>query len=655
MTKDIPAHIYNSSNLLDFIYKKKWPLVIVCFVAVVVSSIISLKIPEKFKSTVVLFPASSSSISQSLVTESQQKKDILKFGEEEEVEQLMQMLLSTNIRNRIVEKYDLFNHYRIDKNSNHPYSTLYKQYDRNVDISRTEYMSIKIDVYDEDPELAALIANDIAALVDSSYANIQRERAQKAYDIVLFEFEAQTAKIKQIEDSLLSLSKLGVIEVKSQTEMYSEQYAIALANGNYRAVDELGKKLDVLATYGSIHTILKEQMYEEVKKLAVVEAKYREAKIDLEQTLPNKYVVDSAEKAEKKSYPIRWLIVLSSVFSTFLFSLILLLIFDKKKKKWYFPKCLIKWPKYEIMESYYKTKNIFKLIFKWKWHLVVIVCLSCALAVLFSSSWFIKPKFKSTATVYPANIIVLSEESETEQMLELIQSSDIKFKVIDAFNLYEHYGVNKDDDKSKDKILKYYNGNVDFQKTPNEAIVISVVDEVPQTAADMVDSIICYYDQMVLDMQKLKSKEIVKIYQREYHKKLKEIDSLAGALNTYRTEYGLLDLSAQVEKYTEAIYMGKSLDEARTVLGNWEEYGADYQKTDSLYFYAISDMYQAKNVFENATRDVEKVQTFSHVVSKPFPADKKSYPVRWLIVLFSVLGAFLAGVIIIGIIEGNKK
>jgi uncharacterized protein involved in exopolysaccharide biosynthesis len=193
-------------------------------------------------------------------------------------------------------------------------------------------MSIRIDVYDEDPEMAAFIANDIAALVDSAYANIQKERAQKAYDIVLFEFEAQTAKIKQIEDSLLSLSKLGVIEVKSQTEMYSEQYAIAIANGNYRAVEELGKKLDILATYGSIHTILKEQMYEEVKKLAVVEAKYREAKIDLEQTLPNKYVVDSAEKAERKSYPIRWLIVSSSLFSTFLFSLILLLIFEKKKR-----------------------------------------------------------------------------------------------------------------------------------------------------------------------------------------------------------------------------------------------------------------------------------------------------------------------------------
>jgi uncharacterized protein involved in exopolysaccharide biosynthesis len=307
------------------------------------------------------------------------------------------------------------------------------------------------------------------------------------------------------------------------------------------------------------------------------------------------------------------------------------------------------------MESYYKTKSIFKLIYKWKWHLFVVVILACVLSILFSSSWFIKPKFKSTATVYPANIIVLSEESETEQMIELIQSIDIKFRVIDAFNLYDHYGVNKDNANSKDKILKLYNGNVDFQKTPNEAIIISVVDEEPQTASDMADSIISYYNDMVLKMQMIKSKEIVKIYFGSYQKKLIEIDSLAGVLNTFRTQYGLLDLSAQVEKYTEAIYLGKSLDEARTVLGNWKEYGADYQKTDSLYYYAISDMYQAKSVYESATRDVEKVQTYSYIVSKPFPADKKTYPVRWLIVLFSVLGAFLAGVIIIGVIEGNKK
>lgn len=333
MTNSTKENIFNSGNLLVFVYNKKWPLIIICVIALIVSSVVSLMMPEKYKSTVILFPASSSSISQSLVTESQQKKDILKFGEEEEVEQLMQILLSTEIRNRIIEKYDLFNHYGIDKNSKYPHSTLYKKYDSNIKVSRTEYMSIKIEVLDEDAEMAALIANDIAALVDTSYAKIQKERAQMAYDIVLYEFETQTAKIQSLKDSLSSLGRLGVIDVKSQTEMYSEQLAIAISKGNTNAILEMDKKLDILAEYGSIHNILKEQMYEEVKQLVVIEAKYREAKIDLEQNLPNKYIVDEAEKAERKSYPIRWLIVSVSVLSTFLFSLILLLILDQVKKK----------------------------------------------------------------------------------------------------------------------------------------------------------------------------------------------------------------------------------------------------------------------------------------------------------------------------------
>lgn len=312
-------------------------------------------------------------------------------------------------------------------------------------------------------------------------------------------------------------------------------------------------------------------------------------------------------------------------------------------------------PNYETMESYYKTKSIFKLLIKWKWHLLVIVVIAAGLAALFSSSIFIKPRFKSSAIVYPANLVVLSEESETEQMIELIQSTDIKFQIIDCFELDEHYGISKDDANYKAKILKTFDGNVSFQKTPNEALVITVVDIDPQVASDMVDSIISFYNKMVLSLHVEKSLEIVEIYKNEYNKKLVEIDSLSQQLKSFRTEYGLLDLTAQVEKYTEAIYMGRSLDEAREVLGNWQEYGAMYQKTDSLYYYAISDMHEAKTTYEDAIRDAEKQQSFAHVVSKPFPADKKSYPIRWLIVLFSVVGAFLAGVIVISLIEGNKK
>ncbi len=323
----------NSLGLIRVAYKYRKPLIIVCILAALVSSGVSLLIPPKYKSSIILFPTSSSSVSQALVTESQQKKEILSFGEEEDVEQLMQVLLSTEIRNRIIEKHNLFEHYKLDENTAYPNTTLYGIYAENVSVSRTKYMSVRVDVLDEDPEMAAIIANDIANLVDSTYNRIQKERAQKAFDIVAYEFGMQKEKIQQIQDSLQALSILGVIDVKSQTEMYTEQYAIALSKNNFASAAKVEQKLNIIAKYGSIQTILKEQMYEEVKNLAVIEAKYREAKIDLEQDLPNKYVVDKAEKAEKKSYPVRSMIVVVSVMASFLFAFMLLLVFEQLKKE----------------------------------------------------------------------------------------------------------------------------------------------------------------------------------------------------------------------------------------------------------------------------------------------------------------------------------
>ena len=74
-------------------------------------------------------------------------------------------------------------------------------------------------------------------------------------------------------------------------------------------------------------------MTEEVQTLTLRKNKYREAMIELEQDLPNAFIVNKAEKAEKKTYPIRWLIVLSTVLASFLLALIILAIIEPLKKK----------------------------------------------------------------------------------------------------------------------------------------------------------------------------------------------------------------------------------------------------------------------------------------------------------------------------------
>ncbi len=333
MNENNNKNTFNASDVLLLICKKWKHLLIVCSIAFVVSAIISYIIPPKYKSTVILYPANATSVSQTLAADGTTSKGLLQFGEDEEVEQLMQVLQSNEIRNRIVEKYDLINHYRIDPESKYLYTTLFNKFDENVKISRTEYTSVLIEVLDESPDTAALIANDISYLLDTVYSRMQKERAFKAFKIVENEFIEQEATVKSIKDSLEQLSILGVIDVRSQTEMYSEQYAIALASGNARNIKNIESKLDTLAKYGSAHSILKERLTEEVQTLTLRKNKYREARIELEQDLPNAFIVNKAEVAEKKSYPVRWLIVSTSVLATFLLALITLAVLESVKKK----------------------------------------------------------------------------------------------------------------------------------------------------------------------------------------------------------------------------------------------------------------------------------------------------------------------------------
>ena len=56
---------------------------------------------------------------------------------------------------------------------------------------------------------------------------------------------------------------------------------------------------------------------------------------------------------------------------------------------------------------------------------LIVGVIATVLAVVFSGPSFMKPRFKSVAVVYPLNINLYSEESQTEQMLQMFEASAI--------------------------------------------------------------------------------------------------------------------------------------------------------------------------------------------------------------------------------------
>jgi hypothetical protein len=257
-----------------------------------------------------------------------QKTDVLQFGEEEEAEQMLQILNSDEIRTRICERYYLMQHYGIDSNDKFKRTKLYEEFQSNINFKRTEYMSVKIEVMDINADTAAAIANEIAALHDSTKIMIQRERANQALNIVRQEYLTKQKEIQAMEDSLKVINGFGLFDYESQSEVTSEQYAIAIAKGDQRAIKSLEEKLKIIGKYGSAYVSLRDNMYMQRKQLNLLKSKFDEAKVDAEQILPQKFIVSNAYPAEKKSYPVRWIIVVISTIATLLLSIIALLVLE---------------------------------------------------------------------------------------------------------------------------------------------------------------------------------------------------------------------------------------------------------------------------------------------------------------------------------------
>jgi uncharacterized protein involved in exopolysaccharide biosynthesis len=312
--KQQKSYNFNSVDLLIYIWKKRWILGMVGVIAGVASIVISLMITPMFKASVIMFPATNVMVSKELLVQNFSGENVHGFGEEEQAEQLLQVLNSEPIRTRIIEKYDLMDHYEIDPEGKYPMTELFEQYRSNINFRLTEYMSVEIEVMDKDPEYAAFIANDISDLVDTVYNSMIKDRAWEALRLVEREFRDAEETLVLLRDSLDLVSS----QLSTDIDEGDDPTEIVI-----RALSENG------ALYFSMINLVRNQS----QIVAGLSLRYKEARLEAEQDLPYKFVVERAFPPEKKAYPNKSLIVIVSTFASLLLALIVLIVIDNVKAR----------------------------------------------------------------------------------------------------------------------------------------------------------------------------------------------------------------------------------------------------------------------------------------------------------------------------------
>jgi tyrosine-protein kinase Etk/Wzc len=315
-----------NQNIIQFIWQRRKLIGILTTIGAVASLIISFFITPLYLSTAVVFPAATSTVSFS--EQRNAKASSMDFGEEEQAEQLVQILQSSKIRDKIVHQFNLMKHYEIkptDPNKNYRLGIAYSDH---ISFTRTRYGSIQIDVLDKDPKLAADIANKIVDLIDTVKNEMVKERTLPAYEINKRKKDLIMQDLNIIMSKLDSLSSLGVVTSEGRANLF-QAYNDAKGKEDKKFFK---KQIEVNLKHGAEFDGLSMLRDEKMVKIAEFEAAYEQAESDANTNFNHKFVVEKAVVADKKEKPKKSIIIIVSTLATLMFSILALLIQEKIKE-----------------------------------------------------------------------------------------------------------------------------------------------------------------------------------------------------------------------------------------------------------------------------------------------------------------------------------
>ncbi|MBP3763186.1 MAG: hypothetical protein J6I49_04800 [Bacteroidales bacterium] len=275
---------YGHEATLRF-FRRWWKVLTIVFVAAaVVSLVVSLLITPRFKSTAVIIPSNSNRLSKAIMSY-HYSMDFMDYGSERDCEYAIQILSSKQMQHVVFQRFNLAEHYEIPADHPHPQFQLETLFEKYISLKRTEYMGLEISVMDKDPQMAADIANFMAAYYDTLCREIHHDRAESAARVMAGVCAAMEAEIDSIAAA---------------------------------GVDTQWKK-DMLA--------------DKCKQLADLQTRATQTRVDKDQVVSYKYVVDPAVPADKKAYPKRLLVVVGGSVGALVLCILCLMLFAKPEEE----------------------------------------------------------------------------------------------------------------------------------------------------------------------------------------------------------------------------------------------------------------------------------------------------------------------------------
>ncbi|MBR1770369.1 MAG: hypothetical protein IJ748_07940 [Bacteroidales bacterium] len=312
-------------------FKRNWKVLLITFVvSAIISALISLLLPNYYKSSVILLPSAVNSISKAVLNEGD-KLDPYLFGTEKESEYILEMLGSGEIIGKTVSKFNLKEHYGIKGDGLVAKELVNLRLQNNIKIKRTEYLGVQLSVWDKDPKYAADIANYMVSQLTKLRHDMKQAKADSIKScLVRTRDELRTEYLLYKDSAEAIMQESNIYDPGTYADRIAQEMAKQVAAGNNAAVERLEKKMAHLAKYGlevsrnkDIYTARRYNWEKWDKYIAL-------ANVDLEASIPTDNVVEYATPSGLKDRPHRSIIVLLAALACTVVAMEVLVLRERK-------------------------------------------------------------------------------------------------------------------------------------------------------------------------------------------------------------------------------------------------------------------------------------------------------------------------------------
>jgi uncharacterized protein involved in exopolysaccharide biosynthesis len=273
----------NILTVLNILKKGRKYFLIVFLATFAISTLIAFLLPVIYASTAVLFPLSPRSY------DPRTKFSYMElYGTVEDINRTVALAESGEIRDYIVKKYNLARRYDYDTTVASEAYYMRLEYNGNLVVKETNQGSIAITFYDEDPDTAALVVNDIISQINSINKAVIADAVLKQYTTYKKVMQDKYNGLDSLNEILGAIKKEGIASPAREVT-----------------------SMDMFHAYSRV----------------------KEAEVNLEairDDVETVQVIENAVPNRRKEKPKRLFIVASACFSTFLITLLFLLVKDRK-------------------------------------------------------------------------------------------------------------------------------------------------------------------------------------------------------------------------------------------------------------------------------------------------------------------------------------